>query len=112
MANKSQGGDANGKPTNKSAAIREVLAQTPKAKPKEVVAQLAGKGIKVAPTLVYYIKSRANQTRRRQKRERVAAASEKTKTANPVDLVLKVKALAKEAGGIYDLQRLVDVLAE
>ncbi len=97
---------------NKSAAIRDMLAEHPTAGPKQIVALLADKGIKVTPTLVYYIKSKNNQAKRKQKRERVAETSRKTGTVNPVELILRVKALSREAGGIQSLKQLVDVLAE
>jgi hypothetical protein len=110
MAKKSTAAD--GKPGSKSTAIREALAQNPKAGSKEIIALLAGKGVKVAPTLVYYVKSKQNLARRRQKRERIAAASRKTATTNPVELVLRVKDLSREVGGIANLKMLVDLLAE
>jgi hypothetical protein len=109
MAKKPTSG--NGTPVSKSEAIREALAQNPKAGSREIITLLAGKGLKVAPTLVYYVKSKQNQARRRQKRERVAAASRKTATTNPVELVLRVKDLAREVGGIDNLKMLVDLLA-
>ena len=68
--------------------------------------------MKVAPTLVYYVKSKQKQAKRRQKRKRVAAASRKTATTNPVELVLRVKDLAREVGGIGNLKMLVDMLAD
>jgi hypothetical protein len=108
----SKKGGSNGDGMNKSDAIREVLAQTPGAGPKDVVALLAGRGIKVAPSLVYFIKSKAKQAQRKQKRARVAAASAQTGTGNPVELVLRVKDLAREVGGIGNLKMLVDLLAE
>ncbi len=97
---------------SKSEAIREALAQNPTAKSKEIIAILAAKGVKVAPTLVYYVKSKQKQAKRRQKRERVAAASRKTATTNPVEVVLRVKDLAREVGGIGNLKMLVDLLAD
>jgi hypothetical protein len=96
---------------NKSAAIREALAQNPSAKSKEIVLLLAAKGIKVAPTLVYYIKSRQRFERRKQKRLRTEKAPWKS-NGDVVGLIVKVKQLAGEAGGIGNLKRLVDVLAE
>ena|SRR5438105_4562083 len=108
----SDSGAGNGKPTNKSEAIREILAQNPKIGSKEIIAQLAQKVIKVAPTLVYYVKSKQNQMKRRAKRERVAAASRNASNANPVEVVLRVKDLAREVGGIRNLKQLVDLLAE
>lgn len=110
MAKKSTA--SNGNPGSKSEAIREALAQNPKATSKEIIALMAGKGIKVAPTLVYYVKSKRNLAKRRQKRERIAAASRKTATTNPVELVLRVKDLSREVGGIANLKMLVDLLAE
>lgn len=100
------------KPGNKSEAIREMIAQHPKAQSREIVSFLGEKGVKVQPSLVYYIKSKQNKQRRRQKREKVAETSERTGAADPVALVLKVKSLAREAGGIMNLQQLVDALAD
>jgi hypothetical protein len=102
----------NGKPLNKSAAIREVIEQHPQARSQEIVSLLAQKGIKVRPTLVYYIRSKQNQEKRKQRRQHVAETSRNTGTGNPVELVLKTKSLAREAGGIRYLKQLVDALAE
>src|SRR4051812_17912479 len=97
---------------NKSKAIREALAANPKAGAKEIVTLLGEKGIKVSPTLVYYINSKNNQAKRKDKRARVAAASEKASNGNAVEVVLRVKDLAREVGGIGNLKMLVDLLAE
>ena len=104
--------NANGQPTNRSEAIREAIAQNPTAGSKEIIAALAARGIKVAPTLVYYVRSKQNHASRREKRARVAESSRKTTSDNPVELVLRVKDLAREVGGIKNLKQLVDVLAE
>jgi hypothetical protein len=105
-------GSGNGKGVNKSEAIRGFLAANPQASSKEVVAGLAEKGLKVAPTLVYFIKSKQNQAKRRAKRDRVAESSRKTGSKNPVEIVLRVKDLSREVGGIKNLKMLVDLLAE
>ena len=102
----------NGTPINKSQAIRDFLAGSPTAGTKEVVAGLAEKGIKVAPTLVYFIKSKQRQAKRRAKRERVAASSRQMASANPVEVILRVKDFARELGGIKNLKILVDLLAD
>ena len=102
----------NGTPVNKSQAIRDFLAGNPQAGTKEVVAGLAEKGVKVAPTLVYFIRSKANQAKRRAKRARAVESSRQTATADPVALVRKVRDLGREVGGIQNLKRLVDLLAE
>ena len=111
MADAKKGG-SNGDGVNKSDAIREALAQNPKGTPKEIVALLAGRGVRVAPSLVYYIKSKGKHAKRRQKQARVAAATVKTGTGNPVEVVLRVKDLAREVGGIGNLKMLVDLLAD
>ena len=109
---RADGGAGDGQRVNKSEAVRGVLAQTPKATSKEVIAQLAEKGIRVTPTMVYYVRSKLKLAKRRAKRERVAESSRKTAAKNPVELVLRVKDLAREVGGIKHLKQLVDLLAE
>src|SRR5205085_1788612 len=89
-----------GKPVNKSAAIRDMLAQNPQAKSQEIVSLLGKQKIRVRPSLVYYIKSQQKQQQRKEKRQRVAATSQNTGTINPVELILQVKTLARDAGGI------------
>src|SRR4051794_9614064 len=111
MANTKGGAGSNGESMNKSNAIRAAIAETPQAGPKEIVNRLAERGVKVSSTLVYYIKSQEKRKKRQLKRERVAKTSQGTGAANPVELVLRVKSLARDAGGIKDLKRLVDALA-
>jgi hypothetical protein len=101
-----------GDAVNRSAAIREYLAANPNAPSKTVVAALAEKGIKVAPTLVYFIKSKQSHAKRRAKRAKVAESSKLTPSKNPVEVVRQVKDLAREVGGIKNLKMLVDILAE
>ena len=96
---------------NKSQAIRDALTANPKAGSKTIVAQLAEKGIKVSPTLVYFIKSQSKRAKQSEKRQRLAA-SMNGRYGNPVDVVRKVKTLAGEVGGIKNLKSLVDLLAE
>ena len=99
-------------PVNKSHHIREFFTANPKADSKTVIAGLAEKGVKVSPTMVYYVKSKLGQARRKAKRARVAESSGKLVATNPVELVLRVKDLAHEVGGIHNLKQLVDLLAE
>jgi hypothetical protein len=101
----------NGK-VNKSQAVRDYLAENPTADSKTTIAALGAKGVKVAPTMVYYVRSKLGQAKRRAKRERVAASSRLTDAKNPVEVVLRVKDLAREVGGIHHLKQLVDLLAE
>jgi len=97
---------------NKSQAVRDFFAANPKADSKAVIAGLAEKGVKVSPTMVYYVRSKLKLAKRRAKRERVAESSRKTAAKNPVELVLRVKDLAREVGGVKNLKLLVDLLAE
>ena len=101
-----------GTPVNKSQAVRDFLAGHPDADTKAVVAGLAEKGVKVAPTLVYFIRSKQRQAKRRAKRANVAESSRQTGSKNPVEVVLRVKDLAREVGGIQNLKMLVDLLAD
>jgi hypothetical protein len=98
-------GSGNSK-VNKSQAIRELFIEDPKMESKTVISRLGDKGVKVSPTMVYYIRSKMKQAKRKEKRARVAASP------NPVELVLRVKNLAREVGGIKHLKQLVDLLAE
>jgi hypothetical protein len=103
-------GSTGGKRVNKSAAIRAMIAEHPEARSKEIISLLAAKGIKVRATLVYYIRSKEKHLRRQDKRRR--AASIDAGASSPVQLIIKVKELSKEAGGIGNLKKLVDILAE
>ena len=103
---------ANGTRANKSQAIRDVFAENPKTDTKTVIARLAEKGMKVSPTMVYYIRSKQHHANQKAKRERAAESSRRAGAADPVELVLRVKDLAREVGGISHLKQLVDLLAE
>lgn len=54
MAKAKSSTNGDGKKVNKSQAIRDVLAGNPKLKMQEIVAQLAEKGTKVTPQLVFH----------------------------------------------------------
>jgi hypothetical protein len=111
---------------NKSAAIREVYAEKPDAKAKEVVSILAEKGIKVTSSLVYLIKGKiAGGKKRRRKNKRkamnliaasangnaVATAPAKEKS-DALATIQKIKGLAAEVGGLRSLRALVEALSE
>jgi hypothetical protein len=58
---KKQKADRSDPKNNKSLAIRTVLAKMPNAKGGEIVAAVRAEyGLKVTPTLVYFVKSKAN----------------------------------------------------
>jgi len=97
---------------NKSQAIRNMLAEHPKAKASEIVTLLGQKGIKVSDNLVYLVKAKGKAAKRRQKRAKAMANSQQAGVANPVELIRAVKVLAERAGGLRQLKQLVDILAE
>src|SRR5687767_11646353 len=96
------------KNVNKSEEIRKLLSEKPKAKVRDIVTALAERGIKVPPSTVYVLKKKV---KRRQRLERATHTANNAKIANPAELVVKVKSLAKEAGGYGNLRQLVDALA-
>jgi hypothetical protein len=97
---------------NKSEAVREFLKENPGAESKVIISTLAAKGIKVTPTLVYFVKSQLGKAKRRAKRERVAEETKLMPAKNPIEVVMLVKSLARELGGIANLKKLVDLLAD
>ena len=97
---------------NQTQAVRAYLTEHPTADSKAVIAALAAKGVKVAPTMVYYVRSRLRKAQRQDKRARVAASPGHAAARNPVELVQRVKELAREVGGMAHLKQLVDLLAE
>jgi hypothetical protein len=111
---------AGNKGVNKSQAIRDFLTANPNMKVKEVVDALGKTGLKVSDNLVYNIKGRLKEKRRR-KAHVVKAAKAAATTAfsnstsiktDAITMIREVKALAKKAGGYAKLKDLVDALAE
>ncbi|WP_020474524.1 hypothetical protein [Zavarzinella formosa] len=102
----------NGKPLNRSQAVRDYLKENPTAGSKDIIDALGAKGIKIAPTLIYFVKSQLSKAKRKVKREQVAEETKLTPARNPVEVVAQVKVLARELGGIKNLKKLVDLLAE
>src|SRR5438309_8858244 len=96
----------------KSAHVRELLEQNPKTPIREIIDTLAQKGIKVSYNLVYGIKAKMGAKRRKLKRQKAVASANSAGIANAADLVLKVRSLANEAGGMRNLKQLVEVLGE
>jgi len=107
MAKKTKG-------ATKSEEIRQLLKANPKMPVKEVVSTLAGRGIKVLETQVYYIRGKIKGRRGRRKNARQTAEKVATATeiVNPVVMILKVKGWATDVGGLKKLKALVDALSE
>ena len=98
---------------NKSEEIRQLFRSNPEMSVKEVVSNLAGRGLKVTDNLVYFIKGKmkGRQGRHKKARQMVANVSA-TGNTDPVKTILKVKAWANEVGGMKKLKALVDALSE
>jgi hypothetical protein len=97
---------------SKSQTIRGMLASNPKATVREIVDEMAKKGQKVSPNLVYVLKAKGKAKRRKLKRQKAVAASRDGGHSNPVELIVDVRHLAAKAGGMKRLKELVDILAE
>ncbi len=97
---------------NKTVAVKEALAKSPKAKASEIVATLAAQGIKVSSAYVYALKSKGKAKKRKEKREKAIATSNSVGVTDPVELIRQVKELALKAGGLRNLRQLVEVLGE
>ena len=103
-----------GNGVNKSEAIRELYASNPKMPVKQAVDTLAKKGIKVAPSQIYFVLGGVRGKAKRQKRQRAAAidAVVKSEVAFPIEVISELRGLASKVGGMANLKRLVDVLVE
>jgi len=99
---------------NKSEEIRQILKAHPDMAVKEIVQDLAKRGIKVADTLIYFVKGRlkGRKGRRRKARQMVEKVAATTNHVNPVAVILQVKRWAGEVGGLKKLKGLVDALSE
>ena len=96
---------------SKSEEIRGLLKTDPKTPVKEVVANLAERGISVTPNLVYFIKGKM-KGRRQKARHMVETVARTTGEVDAVKTILKVKGWAVEVGGLKKLKALVDALSE
>jgi hypothetical protein len=96
---------------SKSAEIRALLEQDPKMRADEILQNLSGRGIKVSKNLIYLQKVKMKGRRRKLKRAAAMSAGRQAGIKDPVALILKLKSLAHEAGGMNHLKQLVDALA-
>jgi hypothetical protein len=62
--------------------------------------------------LVYMIKSKRSRRTRKEKRKLAVEATRTAGFANPVQLIVEVRALAEGAGGMRRLKQLIDLLAQ
>ena len=87
---------------DKSGAVRELLEQNPEMVATAIASNLAARGIKINPNLVYYVKAQLKKSRKGQKTQAVPQAS-RNGGSNAVQLVRSVKDLAEQAGGMKEL---------
>jgi hypothetical protein len=106
---------------NKSEAIRQLLKANPKMKAKEIVSTLSAEGVNATEALVYFVKGklRGRKARKRRVSKKAAKVAEKVAkvgvTTNGLDalsVILKVKKLASEVGGMGKLQAMVEALGQ
>ena len=101
----------NGK--SKSDSIRAALAANASSSVKEIVTLLAGQGVKVSAGQVYVVKRGAGKkAKRKARRVKATAKAAAAGVPNPVALILSVRKVALEAGGMKMLKQLVDTLSE
>ena len=101
---------------NRSEEIRQLLKANPKITSKEVTATLAAKGIEANQGLFYLVKGRMMGRKSRKVRAQkavtnVTALTHVTKT-DAVSTILKVKAFARDVGGMKALKALVEALSD
>jgi hypothetical protein len=101
---------------NKSDEIRKLLSANPEIGPKDAVAKLAEKGIEISTGLFYFVKGHVKGRKARKKRAqkavtKVSEFSHVSRT-DAVTTILKVKAWAREVGGMQNLKALVEALCE
>ncbi len=96
---------------NLSEQIRSYLSQNPTAKPKEIQEALAKQGLKVAPGLISNLKHRFEKegTGSHGKAKPRAAGSASNVT---VENLLQVRELANSVGGLDQLRKAAEMLAQ
>jgi len=96
----------------KSDAVRDYIHKNPKAKMREVSEALKERGIKILHSQIYAVMASEKSKKRRQKRVAAMEVSRSAGSGNPIQLVMKVRDLAMEAGGYRNLKQLVDIMAQ
>jgi hypothetical protein len=91
--------------------IRDVLSENPSMTGPEIIAALAKRGVTAKPALVYYVKARFRARKRRQTRQTVANVVSSNGSLDPLRVIIKVKGLALEVGGMSKLKELVEALS-
>lgn len=99
---------------NKSQAIRDLLKTNPKITSKDAVATLKDKGIEVSDQLFYFVKGKLHGRKGRRRKAQAAVANVANNTGgskqDALAIILKIKSLADEVGGMRRLKALIDAL--
>lgn len=106
---------------NKSQAIRDYLAQHPRAKPRVIVAALKEQGIEVQSSLVSMVKFYQKKTSRKKKAGAgsapaastpVAKMSGKESSALSLETLVLAKKLVASLGGVAEAQKALRALSQ
>ena len=101
---------------NKSEEIRQMLRANPKVSAKEVRDALGANGIKISDHLYYFVKGNMLGKKARKNKARTmvtkVTASTGTSSTDAVSMILKVKSLANQVGGMKKLRALVEALSD
>ena len=94
-----------------------MLKANPAFTAKEAMEKLAEKGIKISNALFYYTKGQMKGRKARKKKDQNTAAAKVAEATlvikgDAVSTILKVKAWAKEVGGMKMLKALVEAMSE
>jgi hypothetical protein len=101
---------------NKSEEIRKLLHANPNIGSKDAIAKLAEKRIAISQGLFFFVKGqiKGRKSRKRRAQKAVTKVSEFSQVSrtDAVTTILKVKAWAKEVGGMKNLKALVEALSD
>lgn len=102
---------------NKSEEVRQLVKANPEITAKEATEKLAERGIKISNALFYFTKGKMKGRKARKQsdqKQSVAKVAEATHVSkgDALSTILKVKAWAKEVGGMKTLKDLVEALSE
>jgi hypothetical protein len=96
---------------NKSQMVRDMLTKNPTMPVKDVVTAMGEQGMRVTSNLVYFLRAKMRARKRRMVRRQIAGVVG-NKSVDLVSVIVRVKAVATEVGGLAKLKQLVEVLAE
>lgn len=96
----------------RSQAIRDQLEADPNARPKDVVAALKEKGIRVTSQMVSGLKSKMGLGGKKRRRRRKAGAARQDGQMISLNDLVEAKKLADRLGGLEKAQQAISALAK